>query len=103
MDWFNTATRWGGLTGKFPKYPTTVHPAMAVMAVANATPPNGRPAACSTVGLTTRIYAIVMNVVVPARTSVATDEPRADSAKVRSSHCMFGRCERVARRHRARS
>ena len=48
-------------------------PTTAAMAVAMNTPPFGIPAAESMSGLTARMYAIVMNVVMPATSSVRTD------------------------------
>ena len=48
---------------------------MAARAVAKNTPPRGMPAAERMLGFTARMYAIVMNVVIPATTSVLTDVP----------------------------
>ena len=63
-------------------------PSNAASAVAVKTAPESIPAADIILGLTARIYAIVINVVIPAITSVFTSVPFSRSLKTFSNMCF---------------
>ena len=65
-------------------------PGAVARQVAAVTPAMGIPASCRIDGLTKMIYAIVMNVVMPARSSVFQLVPSAANSKYRSARSTRG-------------
>jgi len=88
--------------GRFAHSPITVHPTKAAIAVANKASSNPIPVPESIAGLTNKIYAIVRNVVIPARISLSTVLPASVIPNCLSSASIFFHLSFLSVAHRLR-